>query len=389
MQDDLKNLTVEGPFVSVNEDRFRRESDAETIQAAIDEARGSDATVVLPRFNAAKNRSEWRIGRAIVLRTGTRLLLDNAFLVQETGSYDHLFTNEPGAENIVLFGEGFATLSGGQENRLREKTANRYGLPDVMKNVMIYLSGAKHVTLQNLRIEHQRYHAVAADLVEDLTIRNIDFFAYPHLPNMGGIVLRNQTKRVRIENVTGRTGDDVILLRDGNEIGIRNVLADPARASLVRIEPESGRKVGGVRIDTLMDGSRFYEKKRSGAVLAFYRENGRAEGGTKASGISDVQAGNLYSRSERAIAVDGAFSDTKIRNLMTFGDNIYAVASRAKEPVECRNAAIEGVFYGAGSLPNNSGSFISLQARGAKPLVLENVRGLEVTGVLFPDEERS
>ena len=74
---------------------------------------------------------------------------------------------------------------------------------------------------------------------------------------------------------------------------------------------------------------------------------------------------------------------------MTFGDNIYAVASRSKEPVECRNAIIEGVYYGAGSLPNNSGSFISLQARGARPLVLENVRGLEVSGVCLPGEERS
>ncbi len=383
MQNDLNNLAG-GPCVSVNEDRFRRESDAETVQAAIDEARGTGATLILPRFNASKNRNEWRIDRSVVLRTGTRLLLDNAFLIQETGCYDHMFTNEPGAENIVLSGEGFVTLSGGQENRLREKTANRCGLPDVIKNVMIYLSGAKHVTIQNLRIEHQRYHAVVADSVEDLTVRNVDFFAYPHVPNMGGIVLRNRTERVRIENVTGRTGDDVILLRGGSDIEIRNVLADPARASLVRIKAESGEKTQGIRIDTLMDGSRFYEKKRSGSVLAFSRQEG-----TAASGISDVRAENLYSRSERAIAVDSAFSDTEIRNLMTFGDNIYAVASRSKEPVECRDAVIEGVYYGAGSLPNNSGSFISLQARGAKPLVLENVRGLEVSGVCLPEEERS
>ena len=393
------NLTIHNSasFVSASEERFFRKTDAETIQAAIDEAVKTGSTVLIPRFNAAKNRTEWRIDKAVVLRSGTRLVIDNARLVQETGTYDHMFTNAPGAEDVAVVGEGFSTLSGGQENRLKESTAGKFGLPDVVKNVMIYLSGAKRVTLENLRIEHQRYHAVVADGTEDLTVRNLDFFAYPHLPNMGGILLKNGTKRVTIDGVTGRTGDDTVSIRGvENQAGgggvisgvsIRNVLADPARAALVRIETAGGVKIRDVRIDTVMDASRFYEKKRSGAALAFYSEGARPKVPAESGDLSGVTVKNLYSRSERAIAIDGPVDDAKICQLMTFGDNIYAVASRKKGPVELKNVVIERVFYGAGSEPNNSKSFISLQARGAKPMLLDTVSGITAERVLLQDEE--
>ena len=397
MQDIILTTEHASEFVSVNEERFSRATDAETIQAAIDEAVRTGKGVVIPRFNASKNRAEWRIGRAIVLQSGTRLVLDNAMLVQETGAYDYMFTNAPGAEDIFVAGEGFSTLSGGQENRLKETTAGRFGLPGVIKNVMIYLTGAKRVTMENLRIEHQRYHAVVADGVEELTVRNLDFFAYPHLPNMGGILLRNGTRHVVIDGVTGRTGDDTVSIRgveklagSGNDIAdvtIRNILADPARAALVRLETAGGQKIRDVRIDTVMDGSRFYEKKRSGAVLAFYSESARPKKPAEIGDLSCVTAKNLYSRSERAVAIDGPVTDSVIRHLMTFGDNIYAVGTRKAGPITSENVVIDRVLYGAGSEPNNSKSFISLQARGAKPVLLDSVTGVMVEHVFLQDEE--
>lgn len=383
--------------LSANEERFRKETDALTIQAALDEAASSGVPVTVPRFNVHRGTAEWRIDRAIVLHSGSDLILDNALLIQETGSYDHIFTNEPGAKGIRISGEGFATLSGGRENRLRERTAGRYGLPDVIKNVMIYLRDARSVVLTNLRIEHQRYHAIAVDASEDVVMRKIDFFAYPHLPNMGGILLRNGTKNVLVDTVTGRTGDDTVTLRatkalppssgaenvEVENVTIRNILADPARASLVRIESDGGRKIRNVRLDTIMDASRFYEKKRSGSVLAFHSENARPAG---ISDVSDIRAENLYSRSERAVAVNGPFSDALIRNLMTFGDNIYAVKSATGE-IALKDVVFDGIFYGAGSKPNNATSFISLQARSAKPADLGNVTGYEVKRLFSLSEE--
>ena len=82
-------------WITPNDPALFGDTDAITIQNAIGEAvRNGCRKVVIPRYNLRMQKTEWRIDRAIRLPSEFTLILDNCYLVQETGIYDHMFMNE-------------------------------------------------------------------------------------------------------------------------------------------------------------------------------------------------------------------------------------------------------------------------------------------------------
>ena len=136
-------------MITANNERFWGSDDSETLQNAIDEAAKGSRMLTIPRYNARRDAMQWRITRALKLPDNFTLILDNCYMVMETGVYDHMFTNARSYDDtardldgeqhdITILGKGNATLDGGEHNHLLEKTSGRYGFPRVWKNTMFF-----------------------------------------------------------------------------------------------------------------------------------------------------------------------------------------------------------------------------------------------------------
>ena len=391
--------------IIAGEERFFRaaSSDAETIQNAVDSACGEKTVIRVPRWNPRTEKPEWRIDRDIVLKTNVTIILDNAALVQETGSFNRIFTAERGAKNIAVIGEGNATLSGGEESRLNALSSGKYGLPDVSVNGIAYFSGVSGLTIRNLTIENMRWVAVSVLDSEDVSISNLNFVSIPRVVREHGVCITN-CKRVSIENVSGRTGASTVIVEankngETSGVSIRNLKADPARGSVLSIRTRENGTVSDVTANTVIDSSKYYEKARSASALVFGDMKpvipgpvvNRSEFFEKrmpaAEAIRNVFATNLYSRSNYAVEILQPFSDTVIGSLITYGDNIYAIGSRSSDEMELKNVVFERVFYGAGSEPNNLKAFIARYAKGATAVKTPNIQGYTVKQLVLQEEE--
>ena len=69
------------------------EDDAAMIQAAVDEAAKTGATVMIPRHNDRTGKDIWVLPRAVLLHTGSAIVLDNCMLMQADESIDNIFRN--------------------------------------------------------------------------------------------------------------------------------------------------------------------------------------------------------------------------------------------------------------------------------------------------------
>ena len=360
-------------MISPNEMRFFGGDDSETLQNAIDAAAAQGGTLTIPRYNARRDQAQWRITRALQIPDNFTLILDNCYMVMETGVYDHMFTNSRSYDetartlqgeqkNISILGKGNVCLDGGEHNHLLEKTSGRYGFPRVWKNTMFFWLNVRNLRVENLHIENQRWWAITHVFCRDVTIRNINFDAVPHVPNMDGIDLRIGCNNFTIENITGRTGDDVIAMTavNGNEyawkvegkdthihdVKIRTVLGDPFIHLVVRLLNHDGNEIYNVDLDTVYDASDFTTKKRPHATVdlgcVLYSKVRKSRLGE----THDIIARNITSRGETAIRLNNQLCDAIFENVKTFGDNIDAVGTQGKG-CQVENVTFKDLYYGS------------------------------------------
>ena len=370
--------------IEVNEYARQGMPDDEAIRRALDAAAAGD-TVRIPRFNRVTGKCEWRIGKALVIPTGITLLLDNCRLVMETGTYDNMIRNAEGAFGITVMGEGNAVLSGGEWNYLSNNMSGRYGLPDVSVNALIKFSRVKNAEVKNLRFEMARWASVMIDHAEGILLRNLWFEMIPHVKDLYGVMIGCGCRNIDISNLTGRTGDDSVYIfadpgryaeKENAEISgirIRNLVTDPKFASTVHIRAAGGLRIRDVEMDGSVDSSDFFDKKRICANVHI----GTTEAEmcpSKPADISGITLKNAFSSAVSAVLMNGSFSDSGFENIFTFGDNITIVNSTAG-CATAENVRFRRLYYGKGSKPNNSTSFISRYAVGSRAVQLEKVEG--------------
>ncbi len=348
-------------------------TDDQTIQNAIAAAVADGSrTVIIPRYNARRDSTQWRIEKAIRLPSDFTLILDNCYMVQETGVYDHMFTNENSSgenvntlageqHDITVLGRGNVCLDGGEHNRLLEKTSGRYGMPRVWKNTMFYWLNVRSLRVENLHIENQRWWAITHVFCRDVTIKNINFDAVPHVPNMDGIDLRIGCNHFDIQNITGRTGDDVIAMTavsgteagwavegkdwDIHDVKIRNVLGDPFIHLVIRFLNHDGNQLYNVELDTIMDVSDPVTKKRPKAAIdvgcALYsKKRPSLPGETR-----DITARNVYGRGETVLRLDHQMSNMTFTNVKSYGDNIDCIGTQGTGGI-LENVKMNSIYYG-------------------------------------------
>lgn len=366
-------------FISCNQTELFAETDSGTIQNAIAAAVADGCRkVLIPRYNLRTDKTEWRIDKAIEIPSEMTLILDNCYMVQETGVYDNMFRNanayaekrtlENEDHDISILGIGNVCLSGGVHNGLMERNAGKHGFPSSVRvNQMILWINVRGLRMESIHIEHQRHWAITHHYCEDVKIKNIDFNVVPTVPNEDGINLRIGCRNFEIENITGRTGDDTIAMTaimskweqdnavegkstDICDVKIKNVISDPYRMLNVRVLTQDGVQVHDIDIDTVMDCADYNMKfmSHSNSVIgigtqgALYVELCRA----KLGDLRAITARNIYARGTTAVRFDDACADSTFTNIKTFGICFTGIGTVGFGCV-LKDIVIDSFYYGS------------------------------------------
>ena len=343
-------------------------SDSESIMLAVKKAKEERVnTVTIPKNNERTGKNEWVISETIYLPDDIEIIIDNAFLVLADGVYANMFANEKVKEegertlsdeqkNITIRGIGEACLSGGNYNGLSESTSLKNGLPHISKNTMILMVNVRNLTVENIRIEKQRWWGMTNVCVRDSVFRNINFCAdlsridengvhyenelpgnykETYIKNADGLDLRVGCNNILIENITGFTEDDSVALtalggfetklgylvsgkdKDIHDVKIRNVATDCYICSNVRLLNENGNKIYNIDIDGVTDMRRRKEYKsqynvRIGDSADAYVSTRHSVMGE----IYNISIKNVYGNGTYAVSMCKTLKDSFIGNIV-------------------------------------------------------------------------
>lgn len=365
-------------YISPNDPALFGSCDSETIQNAITRAVETGCRrVEIPRYNARRDEMKWIIGKAIRLPSDFTLILDNCYMVQETGVYDNMITNESswnygevnrpedGEHNISVIGRGNVLLSGGEHNGLLEKTCFRMGLPSICLNNLFLWWNVDGLRVENISVCHQRWWAMNHFYCRNVFLKDLDFFAIPHVPNMDGIDLRVGCHDFTLENITGRTGDDMIALTalsggierpravqgeatDICNVKIRNVLADPFTCLVVRLLNEDGNQIHHVDLDGIYDVSWYGQKRRPGGTVAMGGQ-GDLYASLRSGGKGEtryITGRHISGRSAAIVRFDKYCEDISFTDVKSFGDNSNGVGTSGMG-AHLTNVVVDGLYYGS------------------------------------------
>lgn len=232
-----------------------RGSDTERIQQAIEDATETTCQIRIPSYNA-NGTNIWMIDSAILLPSNIKLILDNCTIQLSDQSRDNMFRSDNVGlgisdpiwnENIDIIGVGDVTLRGADHPRATGDGARKlvrdpqkemekgnyrvsYGRDAGNKemkqtgdwrNILILIAYVNKFTLKNVKIENTHAWSVSFERtlnanLSNIRIENSEFINIEGkklaTSNKDGINLRQGCKYFRIDNISGKTGDDFIAL---------------------------------------------------------------------------------------------------------------------------------------------------------------------------------
>lgn len=390
-------------FINVND--TIREDDHATIMAAIALAHEDGCnTIKIPRYNARTKTTVWSLKHAIEVPSDTTVLLDNCYMEQAVGSYENLFTN-PGSQtdgaryhvtrNVAIIGLGNVTLSGGEHNNNLEMTTRKFGNPPMWYQHLIFWRNVDGARVENIHLQHQRWWAINHIFCRNISYKNIDFFAYPHRPNMDGIDLRIGCHHFTFENITGKTGDDNIAFtalsgkgeRDRyvpgeqthiHDITLRNIKADPHFCYPLRLLNHDGNQIFNINVDTIMDASDPNSGWHGGAGMSigspFYFAFFRAEHGD----THDIHVKNIYTRATAGIIMNHTIKDATFENVHTFDDSGHGIDTMI-DGVQMENVKVKHLYVGGKQPKLDDGSELPRERYIGRGITFPKLQGtLEV-----------
>ena len=240
------------PLEYINPNQFEG-NDIQRIQFAIDAAKGSTRKVIIPSGNS-NGTNLWLLDSAILLPSNISVILDNCTIQLSDQCRDNMFrsdnvgigiANPVWNENISIIGIGNVILKGANNPRSTGDGARTLIInPDDAKgnwrvsygsdagkeerkqkgdwrNIMILMAYVDGFIMKNINIENSHAWAVSFERtinadISDININNPEEIIINgkkvKVSNKDGINLRHGCKNFRINNISGRTGDDFIAL---------------------------------------------------------------------------------------------------------------------------------------------------------------------------------
>lgn len=321
------DATVE--FVDANDPRFIGGSDWETLQNAINAAAGK--WLVIPRHNSRTGENVWNIEKTLVIPSDTTLVLLDAHLRLADFTYCNLFTNARNANNIRIVGVGSATLDSGIANGLKAKNADSLGFGPITDNALLLFAGVEGLAVENLHMVQNRWYCILCVGCSKGTFSNLDICAHPKFPDMGGIRIHSGCRDILIEDITGITGEDTVVVAAEAEddrlyapkdaeianIRVRTVKTNASRSNLLTVKAHDGRCVRHIRAETLLDCSLPEQKKLPFATVQI--------GDTDSDHISDIRIRDLNGRSAATVQFGGNCQQITVRNIHSYGSSDNAL----------------------------------------------------------------
>lgn len=336
----------------------RMPDDAAQIQAAVDAAAATGHAVVIPRRNERTGMDIWNLPRAVRLYSGSTVILDNCHLRQADGSFDNIFKSDGArteaacsAENrlydIRISGIGRAVLDGGKHNGLTEGTWKEMDKGPCYTNSAVHFHNVERFTVENIHVEESRYWGLTFHYCAEGRISNITFNNSGTAPNQDGIDLRVGCHDILIENIMGRTGDDVVALTclddwggrmrveglspDLHSVIIRNVQgATTDVRGIVRTLNHYGFKLYNVIIENVIDLSPAYGPWRAGSAVRI-GENGYCRDESLLANYGDtynITVRNVASRARHGVFISRTLENALIDNIQMYGDGGCALLFR-------------------------------------------------------------
>ena len=342
-------------YLSPNDKKYIGKTDSESIQNAINATEQTGIrTVCIPRICKRTGRPEWIIDKTILLPSDITIILDDCHLVLEEGVYENIFRNknlytdisnkpEGKQKGIRIIGFGDAILDGGKGNDLRESNSEQDGRPNIRFNNFILLHNVDDYVLENFSCVNLRWWAINQICCTNGRLENLRFFNGELIPNQDGIDIRIGCSNIYINNVTGRTGDDVIALTalplgrerlyhqvegmdsDIHDITIKNVTAH-TNYSLVALRNTDGAKMYRICIENIKDCGGIYGPRsvvRIGENL-YYKERTSVIGETY-----DINVRGVHSLNRGTIFIGGALNDSHISDVYADGTSMSAISTFA------------------------------------------------------------
>ena len=366
-----------------NPNNFQGTTDSWNIQQAINAAAAStDRTVIIPRNNNRTNGDIWEIEKTILLPNEITVILDGCHLRLKDGVYENIFRNEnmynPGCLNaageqygIHIVGMNDPILDGGKDNGLREQEYFRKKEgPTPRTGNLILLNNVRDYSIEGIRCINMRYWAINQIACRGGRLRHISFCNGDHHPNQDGINLRIGCYDIIIEDITGRTGDDVVALSafpvgsdrvllpegrspDIHHVTVRDVNAH-TRQTIIVLRNCDGAKLYHILIENISDcggkygpwgivriGENNYYSKRSNILGETY----------------DITLRNIRSMARGTIYLSSSLMDSHISDVYAGGDSMYAISTYqptfvfwendcyVSGGVSLKNVLIENVYY--------------------------------------------
>ena len=289
--------------------------DTSYLQSLID--KGGDIT--FPAENPFTGENVYEINTALVVRSGCHITLDGCTLRLADGVYSNIFISEgawdeaPLITDVSITGRNGAKLDGGNPNDLREKTANKNGLPIVLYNTFLLFRNVDGFEISDLLLSDPRYWCMTFYYCRNGEISDIEFKASDNVPNQDGIDLRRGCHDIVIKNICGSTGDDTIALTALDSIGEAkfSIPGESHDVYNVTISNVSSDVTGGHGIIRLLnhDGIKMHDI----VIKDIYDRH--IDGGGKVN-IAAIRLGdeNYWTKSK---AADGDMYNIKIENVTT------------------------------------------------------------------------
>lgn len=320
------------------------------------------------------------IDTAVMIPSDFTLVLDGCHLLQASGSYSNVFTNEncytplgrtaAGTDrNISIIGRGEAILDGGEYNGLSERTQLKGGLPPIWKNNQILLANVDGFRIEGIKCQNQRWWAINLLYCKNGYLGGIDFcsddtaidecgneyhtlsqnrYEDIRVKNSDGIDLRVGCHDIVIENVTGFTEDDTVavtglplkleesfkvegLSTDIHGITIRNIRA-AAFCTIVRLLNQGGIKLYDVTVEGVYDTSDTTTKMEEG--LHAVRVGDKHLYSTRHATAEEtygIKIGGVHAKGRYAIALAGEIGEIETSDINTYGSTKMLLDEREKE----------------------------------------------------------
>jgi len=200
-------------------------TDSEVVDLAL-----ADANLLTTRTIVFGDRN-WLVSKAVLLKSGTTVLINNCRIKQANLTFDNIFrgdnlvinesdpygfpTSINDLSNIKIHGYGNAILNGNDVNKqafhpFKEITEDMVGDNWGLRTLMISFSKATNIEIRNIGMAQTKCYAMSFDRCQNISINKIT--QYTNVKNGDGIDIRFGCKNVVIKDIYNNCTDDCIAL---------------------------------------------------------------------------------------------------------------------------------------------------------------------------------